>query len=102
VAIELFEKVVQMDGDLVDDIVEVIENNSFSSQDVTHERSLFNTASRGMIESTMINHGILEEGGNAVEKVRIAKANGEVSKKIQALFTIIYFSHVEHLLSPPD
>lgn len=89
VAIELFEKVVQMDGDLVDDIVEVIENNSFSSQDVTHERSLFNTASRGMIESTMINHGILEEGGNAVEKVRIAKANGEVSKKIQALFTII-------------
>lgn len=87
-AIELFRRVVQGDGELMDDIVDAIENGTFS-EDVTKEKSVFYVANRGMTESLRINEGILEGEGDMLEKVKLTRANSKVIENVQSLFKIV-------------
>ena len=84
---ELFEQMIKLDGDVLKDLIEVLELNGLSSEISTSTMSGISSAGQRMSER--INEDILTEGGNTVAQVKLIQDNEHVKVRILSLFDML-------------
>jgi len=88
VAVELFEQMLQNDGNVVDDIVHIVELNKFSSE-LTKSSQLVGISMSGKRISNKINEGILTEDGDTKSQITMINENKHVIERVNALFDML-------------
>ena len=88
VAAELFYEMLQSDGNVVDDLVHLVELNKFSSE-MKNSSDLVGITLSGKRISNKINEGIITEGGDMKAQITMINENKHVIERVNALFDIL-------------
>lgn len=88
VAAELFDKMLQNDGNVADDLVHLLELNKFSSE-IKNSSDMVGIILSGKRISNKINDGILTEDGDMKAQITRINENKYVIERVNALFDML-------------
>ena len=87
VSAELLEEMLKLDGDVIDDLLMLLESNNFSSE--INKKAMVDINLSGHLITGKINEGILTEDGDMTAQITMINENAYVIDRIKALFDIL-------------